>query len=310
MLRHMPAVSVILATRDRPQLVGRAARSVLAQDYRDLELIVVDDGSAVPARTSLASLDDRRLRFVRSEDALGPARARNLGIETANGAWVGFQDDDDEWLPGKLTQQMTLAARAAPDVGVIYGPFLRIGPQGRRRPGGRRAARDHGDLAGELLRGNFVALPTAVIRRTCLDTVGRFDPELPCFEDWELFIRLALRYRFERVDRILVHAHHSAGSVNQAASKIQAEAFRRILDRHRDLIEPRRAAHAEFLFHIAHHLCMSGELRTGRSYHRRSLFRRPSLRGAVTLATTFLGSGIYRVFARAYAGAGRMGVSR
>ena len=303
----MPAVSVILATRDRPQLVGRAASSVLEQDYRDLELIVVDDGSAVPARASLETLGDRRLRFVRSDDPLGPARARNLGLEAADGAWVGFQDDDDEWLPGKLTRQMTLAATAGPDVGVIYGPFLRVGPEGRRRPGGRRPARDRGDLADELLRGNFVALPTAVVRRACFDTVGRFDPGLPCFEDWELFIRLALRYRFERVEEPLVKAHDSPGSVNQAASKIQAEAFRRILDRHRDLIEQRPKAHAEFLFHIAHHLCLSGELRTGRSYHGRSLYRRPTLRSAVTLATTFLGSGIYRALARAYAGTRRAG---
>ena len=305
MLSRMPAVSVILATRDRPQLVGRAARSVLDQEFRDLELIVVDDGSDVPARAALNAIDDPRVRFVRSDDPLGPARARNLGLEAADGAWIGFQDDDDEWLPGKLACQMELASAAPAEVGVVYGPFTTVGPDGRERAGGRRTASDRGDVLDELLRGNFVALPAALVRRECLDAVGRFDPALACFEDWELFIRLAARYRFERVDRPLVRAHQTPQSVNQAASGTQAEAFSRILERHRESIEERPAAHAEFLFHIAHHLCLSGELRRGRGYHGRSFSRRPTVRSAVTLATSFLGSGVYRALARAYAGTRR-----
>lgn len=307
MLSRMPAVSVILATRDRPQLVGRAARSVLDQDYRDLELIVVDDGSAVPARDALTDLEDRRVRFVRADDPLGPAKARNLGLEVAEGTWVGFQDDDDEWLPGKLSRQMDLAARAASEVGVVYGPFLRVGPDGSERAGGRTPERDRGDLLDPLLKGNFVALPAALVRRDCFEAVGRFDPGLGCFEDWELFIRLAARYRFDRVDGPVVAAHESPGSVNQAPSEVQAGAYRRILDRHRAIIEKRPAIHADFLFHIAHHLCLSGELRAGRSYHSKSLSRRPTVRSAITLATTFLGRGIYRALARAYAGSRRAG---
>ena len=295
----MPQVGVVLPTRDRPATLGRAVASVLAQGFRDLELLVVDDASSVPAEHTLAAVHDPRLRVLRTSVPLGPARARNLGLSAIGSPWIAFHDDDDEWLPGKLEAQVERVLRAAPHVASIYGRFARVLPDGRSRPGGRAVARPSGDLLPALLRGNFIALPTVLVRAAAIAEVGPFDAELPCFEDWELFLRLAERFEFDFVDAELLRAHESAASVNRAPSSIQAQAFERILAKHRPRIERDSRTHAWFLLRIGHHLCLAGRPREGRAYLVRSLRAAPSLRTAATLAATALGGTAYRALARA-----------
>ena len=298
----MPAVGVVLPTRDRPALLGRAVASVLGQSFHDLELVVVDDGSRAPAEETLAGLGDPRLRTLRVNEPVGPARARNLGLGALSAPWIAFQDDDDEWLPGKLAEQMERARGAGAHVALIYGPFVRVDPGGRERRAGRRVEPPRGDLLHELLRGNFIALPAALVRASALEELGPFDPQLPCFEDWELFLRLAERFEFEYAERELVRAHESARSVNRASSATQARAFEHILDKHRRRIERDPTAHAWFLFHVAHHLCLAGDVERGREYHRRALREAPSLKRAATLAASLLGRGAYRSLARLFDG--------
>lgn len=296
----MPLVSVVLPTHNRPQSVVRAAASVLDQGFRELELIVVDDGSAVPAEQALSQVRDERMRILRSDMPLGPARARNLGLEVANGRWIAFQDDDDEWLAGKVERQSAVAEQADDDVGVVYCPFWREFRDGRRAIGGRRAEGLSGDVHHELLRGNFVALPAVLVRREALEQVGRFDPALPCFEDWELFIRLAARFRFEQIAEPLVVAHDTPQSINKSSSTLRAAALERILEKHAEAIERDPQIHAEFLFHIAHHRCLGGEFDRGRKLFGRSFNVQRSWRAAMTRAAASLGPGAYHALAKVY----------
>jgi glycosyltransferase involved in cell wall biosynthesis len=234
------------------------------------------------------------MRILRSDMPLGPARARNLGLEVATGSWIAFQDDDDEWLAGKLERQVAAAEQADPDTGVVYCSFWTEFHDGRRAIGGRNPGTSAGDVHLELLRGNFVALPALLVRRKALEQVGRFDPALPCFEDWELFIRLAARYRFEHVPEPLVVAYDTPQSINKSSSGLRAAALERILDKHREAIEREPEIHADFLFHIAHHRCLGGEFDRGRKMFGDSLRVRRSWRSAMTLAAASLGPGAYR----------------
>lgn len=124
MLRHREAqpggygtisdlVSVVIPTRDRPQLVRRAVRSALRQTYSCLEVIVVIDGEDNATRAFLASIQDPRLHIHELEENVGGGEARNLGVRYARGSWIAFLDDDDEWLPQKIELQMQ-AARQMP----------------------------------------------------------------------------------------------------------------------------------------------------------------------------------------------------
>jgi len=108
-------VTVVIPTRNRPDMVTRAVESALAQTYAPLEVIVIIDGPDPATEERLAALADPRLVVIPLQKNRGAAGARNLGVERARGAWIAFLDDDDEWMPGKIAVQM--AARPA---GVRY----------------------------------------------------------------------------------------------------------------------------------------------------------------------------------------------
>ena len=105
-------VSVVIPSRNRPELVGRAVRSALNQTLQRIEVIVVIDGPDQRTVQTLAQTDDPRLRVVSLEELVGAQEARNVGVRMARGPWVAFLDDDDEWLPTKLERQLE-AARAS-----------------------------------------------------------------------------------------------------------------------------------------------------------------------------------------------------
>ena len=104
-----PTVSVIIPTTRRPDLVGRAVRSVLAQTMADLEVIVVVDGPNPETIATLSGIEDKRLRVLQNAHPAGAGAARNLGAAQGQGAWLAFLDDDDEWLPEKLERQLAFA---------------------------------------------------------------------------------------------------------------------------------------------------------------------------------------------------------
>src|SRR5688572_2640316 len=94
--------SIVIPTYNRPELLARSVRSVLAQSTAHFELIIVDDGSATDIDTHFPSALDARITILRSPIHSGVAAARNLGIRASRGRWISFLDDDDEYLPSFL----------------------------------------------------------------------------------------------------------------------------------------------------------------------------------------------------------------
>ena len=106
-------VSVIIPTRNRAELVVNAVASALRQDFESLEVIAVIDGEDRQTREALDSFFDPRVRVIDLAVTIGGADARNIGVRAARGEWVAFLDDDDEWLPHKLSRQMAAARRSS-----------------------------------------------------------------------------------------------------------------------------------------------------------------------------------------------------
>ena len=123
-------VSVIIPTHHRPDLVGAAVRSAIRQDFANLEIIVVVDGDAPRTIQSLREITDPRLRIIDLAVAVGGAEARNIGVHEALGEWVAFLDDDDEWLPHKLSRQMVAARQSTALWPVISSRLIVRRPQG------------------------------------------------------------------------------------------------------------------------------------------------------------------------------------
>ncbi|TCP56500.1 glycosyltransferase involved in cell wall biosynthesis [Tamaricihabitans halophyticus] len=187
---HWPAVTAVVPTRDRPELVTRAVRSVLAQDYPgEIECIVVFDQSD-PHEIAVPESAGRSLRVLSNERTPGLAGARNSGIIAASGEIIGHCDDDDEWLPGKLRSQLELW-RTVPDAPVVATGLVVRGENGDHpRPAPARAS--FADFLGsrimEIHSSNLL-----VRRADLLDRIGLVDEQLPNSfgEDYEWLLRAA-----------------------------------------------------------------------------------------------------------------------
>jgi Glycosyl transferase family 2 len=207
-----PHVSVILPTYQRRELVQRAVASVLAQSYRDFELIVVDDGSTDGTGEALAALGDA-IRYTWQPNR-GPAAARNAGLRLARGSIVAFLDSDDRWLPDHLAVMTETLARNPAAVLVSTCPRFRIG--GRELP--RNACLvDHRD---SLIGAESAGWPSCTAARTeDVRAVGGFNEALRAAEDSDLFVRLARRGPFVTLQRRTLLRQRTVGSVSDRARR-------------------------------------------------------------------------------------------
>ncbi|MFG3707618.1 glycosyltransferase family 2 protein [Micromonospora sp. NPDC047670] len=187
-----PSVSVVVPTRDRPELLRAAVRAVLDQEHPGpVEVVVVHDRSEPDDSLAELSRPDRPVRVIRNTRTPGLAGARNSGILAATGELVAFCDDDDEWLPGKLRAQVEAIA-AAPDAEFVCCG-IRVSYDGHTVD--RVLPKDSVTLA-DLLRDRMTELhpSTFLIRAAALrDGFGLVDEEIPgsYAEDYEFLLRAA-----------------------------------------------------------------------------------------------------------------------
>ncbi len=194
-------VSVIIPTYNRAAWVTEAAASVLAQTYRDFELVVVDDGSTDGTLAALAALGGE-VRVIRREARQGVSAARNLGTAAATGDWLAFLDSDDLWLPAKLARQVEYL-KAHPDLVICQTEEIWIRNGVRVNPP-ETCRKVGGDIFLPSL-GRCLVSPSAVmLHRRLFEEMGGFDETLPAAEDYDLWLRVAWRHPVGLVPEPLV----------------------------------------------------------------------------------------------------------
>lgn len=228
----MPDISVILPTRDRSNLLGRALASVLGQTGVSFEVLLVDNNRCDPpvgdAIARLPALADPRVRILPAREAETAAAARNVGLAAARGRWVTFLDDDDEYAPGKLSRQWELArATGAPCVLCGYEVVL-----GLRR---RRIQVHAGSFVGDgLLLDAVWGTPFLFMER---DAGLSFDGSLAAGEDLVLAQAYLRRCDVQTVPCVpapLVIVHLQPGARVNLTAGAHARAVRRVLHEQRD----------------------------------------------------------------------------
>ena len=209
-------ISVIIPTYNRAHLIERSIKSVLNQTYRDFELLIIDDGSTDNTEEVVAQFEDERIRYIKCEQNGGASKARNRGIAEARYEYIAFQDSDDEWHADKLEKQMKAMQEAAEDVGLVYCEYFYHGLNGvedywpdRKIPLEEKS----GYIFPRLLKGNLVGTPTMLVKRECFERVGVFNENFPCFEDWELVLRIARLYHVVLVPERLLEVYATWTSV-------------------------------------------------------------------------------------------------
>lgn len=213
-------MSVIIPTYNRGWILKEAIDSVLAQDYEDFELFVVDDGSADNTTGILASYgNDIRVLF---QENKGVSAARNRGIAEASGQYIAFLDSDDLWLPRKLSTQVDFFNQM-PDAMICQTEEVWVRNGIRVNPK-KRHKKPSGMIFEPSLELCLVSPSAVMIRRSLFDRVGEFDITLPACEDYDLWLRISCSFPVYLIDTPLIVKR--GGHDDQLSSMVGLDKFR------------------------------------------------------------------------------------
>lgn len=208
-----PLVSIVIATYNMADFLPLAIQSALAQTYRNIEVLIVDDGSTDRTAEAVAPfLADSRVRY-RTQRNGGQAVAKNSGIRESIGDYIAFLDADDLWTPDKLEAQIPLFA-ASQAVGVVYSAFAYIDEKGNLVPNVPYKLHS-GRVTRPLLMSNFVGFGTSVVKRECFERLGLFKENLRMGIDYDLWLRFSTQYEFDYVNRTLFYYREWPGQMSR-----------------------------------------------------------------------------------------------
>ena len=210
MSRFKPTVSVIIPSYNCELYIAETLKSILGQTFKDIEIIVVDDGSTDKTWQIVTSYAP--VRLITQANA-GVCAARNRGIREAAGQYICLMDHDDYWLPDKLALQLEQMQRH-PEVGLVYSTFTwwNPGPEGVFPDPGNYKDESSGSAIDEefsgwiyhlLLLDCWVLTSSALIRAEVFNKCGAFDESLPYSEDWDLWLRISREYPFIKLKKAL-----------------------------------------------------------------------------------------------------------
>ena len=183
-------VSIIMPTYNRANLILRSVKSVLKQTYDNFELIIIDDGSTDQTETIISSLNEGRIRYLKSETNQGACHARNRGIASAKGEYIAFLDSDNVWDKSYLDSRLSLLEKASKDVGGVFGytkvmhhhkmvctvPLEEIGKKIKN-------SKSNLPLIRFMLFDNIIDTNTILLKRECVGKVSGFDEKLRRLQD-------------------------------------------------------------------------------------------------------------------------------
>lgn len=212
-----PLVSAVIPTYNYGHYVTEAVDSVLAQTYKNVEVIVVDDGSTDDTRDRLAVYGSR-IRYIHQQNQ-GLSAARNTGIKAAGGPFVAFLDSDDLFHPRKLELQMRVFA-ARPELGLVAtGQFSDEPATWAPAPDGPPPVQGL-SLVDVVTRSRF-APSSVVARRECFEVVGQFDTTLRSVEDRDMWIRIADRFPLVVIPLPLTWYRVTPGSMSRNPQRME-----------------------------------------------------------------------------------------
>lgn len=268
-------ISVIIPCYNNVDYIERSIRSVLNQTYKNIEVIVVDDGSEDNSREVILSIRDKRLIFLRNEKNVGAGASRNRGIKRSKGDLIAFQDSDDEWLPYKLEKQLRILTESREKPDAVYSDVYFVYENKkkiiRRAPEVQKGKLINEDALDYQVHG--LPLITFMVKKEKLTESGMFDENLKNLIDLDLFIRLSMKCRFYHIREPLAIYHFTHGissnTYNLARSRLA------LLEKYLPDLQNNQKALAQQYYNIATGFCFGGDCRKGRKYYRQSIRLNP-----------------------------------
>ncbi len=220
----LPLVSVIIPVYNRFEMAKEAVSSVIGQTFRDLELIIIDDGSI--DMTSLLPTyynDDLRVKYIKIKHSGMPGLVRNRGVDTAQGKYIAFLDSDDLWVSGKIEKQIKYLEKN-PSCRIVHTreTWIRNGKTVSQSGFNHKRS---GNIFSDALEKCIIGPSTVLMEKSLYSELGGFDEDLEIAEDYELWLRLCNSNSVGYIDEPLVTKR--AGHGDQLSEKYeQIEIFR------------------------------------------------------------------------------------
>ena len=227
--KNRPLISVVIPTYNRGWIIAEAIESVLAQDFKNFQLIVVDDGSTDNTR-EIIRFYERDIILI-SQDRQGVSAARNSGIAAASGRFIAFLDSDDIWQPEKLSVQVEFFNKN-PEVFICQTEEIWI-KNGLRINPKKRHKKPSGMIFEPSLSLCLVSPSAVMMRQSLFDLVGLFDERLPACEDYDLWLRVGCRHPVFLIDTPLVvkrGGHADQLSAEPGLDKYRIQSLKKILE--------------------------------------------------------------------------------
>jgi glycosyltransferase involved in cell wall biosynthesis len=238
---NLETVSAIITTHNRCHLLQKAIQSVLAQTYICKDLIIVDDNSTDETAEYLQELvkTESAISYIHIDagESKGGNYARNRGVLAAQGDYIAFLDDDDEWMPQKIEKQMKIFQND-PDVGLVYCGGYREFDFGRKKiiPVNKEFT---GDISEICFKGIFCTTSSIMVRKSLMYDSGMFDEKLKFWQEYDLIIRLAKITKAAAVDEPLYLLREISSDPSRLTNKLDGwmEAVRYIEKKYRGRID-------------------------------------------------------------------------
>lgn len=227
-------ISVVIPTHNRSGLLKRAVESALNQTYKDIEVIVVSDGSTDDTQEVMQSYQKNysNIKFISIFPGKGANNARNEGIKASEGDYIAFLDDDDEWVSSKLEAQMEVF-KSDSSIGMVYTGINVI--YVKENLTYYSLSGKGGDLSKDILLKNVVgATPSVMIKKDVLNESGYFDVDMPAKQDYDLWIRVCQLTNVGYVDQPLVNYYNYSGEKQISLSTEKHERAIEMIDKKYD----------------------------------------------------------------------------
>lgn len=210
-MKKNPKVSVIIPTYKRPVFLKRAIESVLNQTYKNIELIVVDDNNdgdqyRVETETLMSQISDSRINYLKHSKNKNGAAARNTGLRESSGLYIAFLDDDDEFFPEKISNQVRKMEELDLSWGACYTSYKKINKNNKIQYGNEK--REGYLLLEALMRSLYIGSGSNLFfRKSVINNVGFFDESFTRNQDLEYLVRVLEKYKMAYVDTcsLLIH---------------------------------------------------------------------------------------------------------
>jgi len=228
---NLVKVSVIIPTYDRAHLLHRSIQSALNQTCKDLEVLIVDDGSTDETFDAVKPFFRYpQVRYLRHETNKGHQAARNTGIKNARGEYIAFLDSDDTWIPQKIELQLDAILKRGDDY-VVLSLFV------EQRDGleTRRFEREYeGYVYPEMLASDGPAYGSMLVPREGLLRIGLLDESIVAFADWDTCISLSRLFRFTTVNQKCVNYYKDEPDSITTNALAKAFAYQYIVEKNQD----------------------------------------------------------------------------